>query len=163
MRSCTRNHEHSSRLPQHLHSRSIVHGDIKTLNAIYVEAGSFFKWCDFGFSKKIKEVQSLASQFASIAPETGTLRWMAPELLSTEVHIVPVSLCISLLSCSQFPFSGGAVVCLRYVLFWRHFVGNFLRPHALRHACQIWDRIECHPAASSQRFAESSSPRPQPC
>ena len=57
------------------------------MNALYVEAASAYKWCDFGFSKKIKEVQSLASQSASIGPETGTLFWMAPELFSTEVHI----------------------------------------------------------------------------
>ncbi len=65
-----------------------MHGDLKTLNALQIEAGfsSSFKWCDFGFSKKIKEVQSLASQAASIAPETGTLFWMAPELLTTEVR-----------------------------------------------------------------------------
>jgi serine/threonine protein kinase len=74
-------------LLQYLHSRGIVHGDLKTLNALYVEVGSLYKWCDFGFSKKIKEVQSLASQSASIAAETGTLFWMAPELLTAEVHI----------------------------------------------------------------------------
>ena len=80
-----------------------MHGDLKTLNALYVEAGSFFKWCDFGFSKKIKEVQSLASQSASVAAETGTLFWMAPELLTAEVHIVTIlmllSLLVALLSC----------------------------------------------------------------
>ena len=81
-----------------------MHGDLKTLNALYVEAGSsLYKWCDFGFSKKIKEVQSLASQAASIAAETGTLFWMAPELLTAEVHIVTIlmllSLLIALLSC----------------------------------------------------------------
>jgi serine/threonine protein kinase len=74
-----------------------VHGDLKTLNALYVEAGSLYKWCDFGFSKKIKEVQSLTSQFASIAAETGTLFWMAPELLTAEVHIVTILMLLSLL------------------------------------------------------------------
>jgi serine/threonine protein kinase len=73
-----------------------VHGDIKTLNALYIEAGnSLFKWCDFGFSKKIKEVQSLASQSASIAAETGTPFWMAPELLAAEVHIVTILMLFS--------------------------------------------------------------------
>jgi serine/threonine protein kinase len=87
-----------------------VHGDLKTLNALYIEAGSLYKWCDFGFSKKINEVQSLASQSASIAAETGTLFWMAPELLTMEVHTRALILvdCPPLVLLTLL-FSGGAV------------------------------------------------------
>ena len=144
-----------------------MHGDIKTLNALYVEDSKTYKWCDFGFSKKIKAIQSLASAAATVAADTGTQFWMAPELFTHQVKRVASQICFCAThlmgSNANACFLGRAIESIRYVLFWRHFVGNFLRPHALRHACQIWDRIECHPAASSQRFAESSSPRPQPC
>ena len=71
---------------QFLHDKKkIVHGDLKSLNALYVEAGSCFKWCDFGFSKKIKSVQSLASAAATVALDTGTPFWKAPELFARQV------------------------------------------------------------------------------
>ena len=75
-----------SLVAQFLHKQDIVHGDLKTLNALYVEATSSYKWCDFGFSKKIK-TQSLASAAATVAADTGTLFWMAPELFSRVMRV----------------------------------------------------------------------------
>ena len=77
-------------------------GAIRTqelLSARRIDGGRqyFTRAYDFGFSKKIKEVQSLASQSASVAAETGTLFWMAPELLTAEVHIVTILMLLSLL------------------------------------------------------------------
>jgi serine/threonine protein kinase len=47
-----------SLVAQFLHKLDIVHGDLKTLNALYVEGATCsYKWCDFGFSKKIKTMQ----------------------------------------------------------------------------------------------------------
>jgi serine/threonine protein kinase len=90
----------SSLVAQFLHKLDIVHGDLKTLNALYVEASSSYKWCDFGFSKKIKTMQSLASAAATVAADTGTPFWMAPELFfsvtRTHVCCAPLILTLSL-------------------------------------------------------------------
>jgi len=95
--ACARVHSRSLNV-QFLHKLDIVHGDLKTLNALYVEASSSYKWCDFGFSKKIKTMQSLASAAATVAADTGTLFWMAPELFSrvTRLHVCCARLVLTL-------------------------------------------------------------------
>jgi serine/threonine protein kinase len=69
-----------------LHDRGIVHGDLKALNALI--AGVFYKLCDFGFSKTVSFLSSVAAT-STMAARTGTPFWRAPEMFGRKVtHIV---------------------------------------------------------------------------
>ncbi|KAF9976057.1 hypothetical protein BGZ73_009216 [Actinomortierella ambigua] len=59
-----------------LHSYSIVHRDLKSANVLLTDKMEA-KLCDFGLSK----IRSVASPQSSTALQ-GTIRWMAPEVLS---------------------------------------------------------------------------------
>ena len=62
---------------QYLHSRGVIHGDLKGLN-ILVDEHRRPRIMDFGFSV----VRTLTTISRTAAPPTaGTLRWMAPERL----------------------------------------------------------------------------------
>lgn len=58
---------------QFLHSKQIIHRDLKTLNVLLSTDGRA-KICDFGFSRKVKKDEILTQS-------VGTPHWMAPELL----------------------------------------------------------------------------------
>ena len=57
-----------------LHSRSIIHRDLKSLNVL-LDKHKRAKICDFGFSKQTEENQVMTMNI-------GTPHWMAPELLN---------------------------------------------------------------------------------
>jgi hypothetical protein len=56
-----------------LHSRQILHRDLKSLNVLLSEDGQA-RICDFGFSRKLTSGKRMTNQI-------GTSQWMAPELL----------------------------------------------------------------------------------
>ena len=58
---------------QYLHSQSIVHRDLKSLNVL-IDENKRAKICDFGFSRVIKDDSLVTMQ-------VGTPHWMAPEIL----------------------------------------------------------------------------------
>ena len=58
---------------QFLHSKHIIHRDLKSLNVL-LDARSCAKICDFGFSRTDDESQVMTQN-------VGTPHWMAPELL----------------------------------------------------------------------------------
>ena len=60
---------------QFLHSKHIIHRDLKSLNVLFDSQG-FAHICDFGFSRKDDEDDYLTRN-------VGTPHWMAPELLSS--------------------------------------------------------------------------------
>ncbi|TFK38500.1 kinase-like domain-containing protein [Crucibulum laeve] len=62
---------------QYLHSRNVIHGDLKSHNVLINEAGSPVL-CDFGCSK-ILEVRGFTTSFA------GAYRYMAPELFTSMI------------------------------------------------------------------------------
>ncbi|KAF9235060.1 kinase-like domain-containing protein, partial [Melanogaster broomeanus] len=67
---------------QHLHSRSVVHGDLSGSNVLIRGDG---RACitDFGLSTLLSELGG--STFATSCQARGTLRWTAPELLDLHV------------------------------------------------------------------------------
>ncbi|KAF9230162.1 kinase-like domain-containing protein, partial [Melanogaster broomeanus] len=66
---------------EHLHSRSVVHGDLSGLNVLIRGDG---RACiaDFGLSTMLTELGG--STFATSCQTRGTLRWAAPELLDLD-------------------------------------------------------------------------------
>ena len=68
-----------------LHDMGIVHGDLKALNALRL--GDVYKLCDFGFSKTVAFLSSVAAT-STKAARTGTPYWRAPEMFGRKVmHI----------------------------------------------------------------------------
>ncbi|KAJ6587863.1 kinase-like domain-containing protein [Mycena capillaripes] len=67
---------------EYLHSKSVVHGDLKAANILVTPSG---RACitDFGLSSIVDEL-SLKLTFSSHSGRAGTLRYQAPELLSNE-------------------------------------------------------------------------------
>lgn len=87
----------------YLHSKKIIHRDIKPQNILLNEAGEV-KLCDFGVSGDV--INSLASTF------TGTSYYMAPERIKGESYTVTLdvwSLGLTLLEVAQgrFPYNKG--------------------------------------------------------
>jgi len=67
----------------HLHEQDIVHCDLKSLNVLLGE-GMRAKLTDFGLSKVKIETKTTTKNVG--AGSSGTIRWMAPELLSRGGH-----------------------------------------------------------------------------
>ena len=63
---------------QYLHKRDIIHRDLKSANLLLTKSGSV-KVADFGLAR------TEAQDHANMTAETGTVRWMAPEV-SARVH-----------------------------------------------------------------------------
>lgn len=57
----------------YLHSKGVVHGDVKGNNILISDSGSALL-CDFSLTKVLPEVTSTLMKGA------GSVRWMAPEL-----------------------------------------------------------------------------------
>ncbi|KAF9233560.1 kinase-like protein, partial [Melanogaster broomeanus] len=67
---------------QHLHSRSVVHGDLSGSNVLVRGNGRAYI-TDFGLSTLLTELEG--STFATSCQARGTLRWTAPELLDLQM------------------------------------------------------------------------------
>ncbi|KAF9236614.1 kinase-like domain-containing protein, partial [Melanogaster broomeanus] len=67
---------------QHLHSRSVVHGDLSGSNVL-IRGNGRACIADFGLSTLLTEIGG--STFATSCQARGTLRWAAPELLDLHV------------------------------------------------------------------------------
>ncbi|KAJ3269765.1 hypothetical protein HK104_005065, partial [Borealophlyctis nickersoniae] len=69
----------SSQGMNYLHTHGVIHGDFKGVNVLINEAGHA-QICDFGFAS-VKAYVTQRSSDKNNDNSTGTLRWMAPELL----------------------------------------------------------------------------------
>eukprot|EP00316_Scyphosphaera_apsteinii_P000405 CAMPEP_0119311682 /NCGR_PEP_ID=MMETSP1333-20130426/23401_1 /TAXON_ID=418940 /ORGANISM="Scyphosphaera apsteinii, Strain RCC1455" /LENGTH=968 /DNA_ID=CAMNT_0007316123 /DNA_START=122 /DNA_END=3028 /DNA_ORIENTATION=- len=68
----------------YIHSLQIIHRDIKSAN-ILLDNDSVPKLTDFGVAADLPD-RTAASQAAGLTAETGTYRWMAPEVLRHEPY-----------------------------------------------------------------------------
>eukprot|EP00953_Heterococcus_sp_UTEX-ZZ885_P027525 14757-Heterococcus_DN1.PRE.1 len=102
---------------QHLHQHSIVHGDVKTSNALVFEQQRV-KICDFGLAA----VNSSASVSSRTAVHSrGTPAYMAPEVLNGSAitaasDVYSYSMLIYEVITETVPFAGTAVQVLHYQL-----------------------------------------------
>eukprot|EP00698_Gefionella_okellyi_P020823 TRINITY_DN6616_c0_g1_i1.p1 TRINITY_DN6616_c0_g1~~TRINITY_DN6616_c0_g1_i1.p1 ORF type:complete len:306 (-),score=51.19 TRINITY_DN6616_c0_g1_i1:41-892(-) len=62
---------------EHLHTKEIVHRDLKSLNLLVTREGTHVKVCDFGLSRVSHAVVKLTGG-------RGTVHWMAPEVIAHE-------------------------------------------------------------------------------
>ncbi len=68
-----------------LHSKAILHRDIKSLNVLLDEQGKA-RLTDFGLSKVKNETKSLTKKIQKNKELVGTLPWIAPELFDGEKY-----------------------------------------------------------------------------
>ncbi|CAE7145379.1 unnamed protein product [Rhizoctonia solani] len=68
---------------EYMHSRGMVHGDLKALNVL-VSSDGIARLSDFDFSVMSEVSNLLFSESSNSRP--GTIRWSAPEILLEEVH-----------------------------------------------------------------------------
>ncbi|KAJ7920040.1 kinase-like domain-containing protein [Mycena leptocephala] len=66
---------------EYLHSRNVVHGDLRGTNILISDEGSACL-SDFGLAKTISEGDSATVQPTSSSNHAGSTRWFAPELIS---------------------------------------------------------------------------------
>jgi serine/threonine protein kinase len=66
---------------QHLHNNKIVHGDIKSSNALVCNAEYRAKVCDFGFATVNSSVSTMSNRDPKLC---GTAGYIAPEILNGE-------------------------------------------------------------------------------
>jgi Protein kinase domain len=66
---------------QHLHNNKIVHGDIKSSNALVCNAEYRIKVCDFGFATVNSSVSTMSNKDPKLC---GTAGYIAPEILNGE-------------------------------------------------------------------------------
>ena len=62
-----------------MHSKSIVHQDLKPQNVLFNGDRTQLKLCDFGISNKVEQTR------ATVAARSGSIRYMAPEQLDDQL------------------------------------------------------------------------------
>ncbi len=99
---------------EHAHERGVIHGDLKTAN-VMVTPGGRIKVLDFGLARRAfaeaAEDTTLAEDSGRNTPVTGTLSYMAPEILRGEPRraasdVWSLGVLLYELSCGELPFSG---------------------------------------------------------
>ncbi|KAJ3122154.1 hypothetical protein HK100_012112 [Physocladia obscura] len=124
---------------QYLHSRSVVHGDLKAVNVL-VDSHGVANVSDFGFST-LKQFSSTRASMtrssdgaiasAAAAPSNfgGTLRWMSPERLQGGHLTPPVDVYAYAMTCYEILSEGEVPLTeIPDVLLFQHVVNLHTRP-----------------------------------
>ena len=90
---------------QFLHSRHIIHRDLKSLNVL-LDSNGHAHICDFGFSRAFNGDETFLTE------NVGTPQWMAPELLATKnsytmkVDVYAYGIVLWEIASGQIPYDG---------------------------------------------------------
>ncbi|CAI5972126.1 unnamed protein product [Closterium sp. NIES-65] len=125
---------------QYLHSNNIIHRDLKSANLLLNSSG-LVKVADFGLAR------TEAQEPGNMTAETGTIRWMAPEMIdhqpyTRKVDVYSYGIVLWEICTAQWPFEGLSFVQLAHAI-----VADNLRPPTKDCPSQItklvtrcWDR-----------------------
>ncbi|KAJ3219774.1 hypothetical protein HDU67_009586 [Dinochytrium kinnereticum] len=131
---------------QYLHSRRVIHGDLKAINILVDENGKAYV-SDFGFAY-LKKVTS-TRQTSATSQVAGTLRWMAPERLSGGSPTAAVDVYAFAMTCYELITEGDIPLSnLPDSLIYQAVVNNNARPSRPEECSNVmWDLItQCwHP------------------
>lgn len=88
---------------EYLHKKSIIHRDLKTANLLLSKDFSVLKIGDFGVARMVEANQDMTA-------ETGTYRWMAPEVIqhqfyNTKADVYSFAICIWEMLTAQNPYT----------------------------------------------------------
>ncbi|KAJ3006870.1 UNVERIFIED_CONTAM: hypothetical protein HDU68_003835, partial [Siphonaria sp. JEL0065] len=113
---------------QYLHSRNVVHGDLKAVNILVDEHGSA-NVADFGFAS-LKQFSSTRNTTAGSAGRFGgTLRWMSPERLQGGRLAPPVDVYAFAMTCYEILSEGEVpLTSVPDAILYQHIVHSHLRP-----------------------------------
>lgn len=119
---------------QFLHSRNIIHRDLKTLNVL-IDKDLYIRICDFGFSRQQKAKNDVMTK------NIGTPHWMAPELLD-----------------GQSPYDNKVDVYAYAIVFWELLSGKLpyqgLNPTQVIAQVMVNDMRPTIPANASEEVTE---------
>ncbi|CAI7899752.1 unnamed protein product [Closterium sp. NIES-54] len=106
---------------QYLHSYNVIHRDLKSANLLLASDASV-KVADFGLAR------TEAQEPGNMTAETGTIRWMAPEMIdhkpyTRKVDVYSYGIVLWEICTAQWPFEGLSFVQLAHAI-----VADDLRP-----------------------------------
>jgi serine/threonine protein kinase len=126
---------------KYLHDSGIIYRDLKPDNIGFSQDGQL-KLFDFGLAKRLEGVEKTRGGFYNLTGNTGSLRYMAPEVANDEPYDLTAgkqnsSLDFDLLRLKHIhtlylAFTSDRVVrlfffkCCRYLFVWYHFLANLL-------------------------------------
>jgi serine/threonine protein kinase len=126
---------------QFLHSRHIIHRDLKSLNVLF-DSNGLARICDFGFSRS-------EGEDALMTQNVGTPHWMAPELLaadetySSKVDVYAYGIVLWEIATGEVPFVGlepAQIVVQVFMKDLRPPLPDRLNPQIRELITQCWDK-----------------------
>jgi serine/threonine protein kinase len=121
---------------QYLHDSGIIYRDLKPDNIGFTDAGQL-KIFDFGLAKRLEGVEKTGGGFYNLTGNTGSLRYMAPEVANDEPYDLTAGkqqprLVISLGNIWHTPLTVRFFLkYFRYLFFWYYFLADLLADYAV--------------------------------
>ena len=118
---------------KYLHDSGIIYRDLKPDNIGFAQDGQL-KLFDFGLAKRLEGVEKTRGGYYNLTGNTGSLRYMAPEVANDEPYDLTAgkqnsSLDFDFLSLETSPYfwlTMNLFKYFRYLFVWYHFLANLL-------------------------------------